>query len=72
MFGKYDTLHRLIPAPMQLVRLAIPRRVYTQSHIEYVLEVFEKLMANRENVGGYKIVKEPEFLRHFTAHFEPI
>ena len=72
MFGKYDTLHHLIPASMELVRLAIPRRVYTQSHIEYVVEVFEKLLANRHNVRGYKIVKEPEFLRHFTAHFEPM
>jgi tryptophanase len=72
MFGKYDTLHHLIPAPMELVRLAIPRRVYTQSHIEYVVEVFEQLMANRENVRGFKITKEPEFLRHFTAEFEPM
>jgi tryptophanase len=52
--------------------LAIPRRVYTQSHIEYVVEVFEKLMANRDAVHGFKITKEPEFLRHFTAEFEPI
>jgi tryptophanase len=72
MFGKYDTLHHLIPASMELVRLAIPRRVYTQSHIEYVVEVFEKLMANRDAVHGFKITKEPEFLRHFTAEFEPI
>jgi tryptophanase len=72
MFGKYDTLHHLIPASMELVRLAIPRRVYTQSHIEYVVEVFEKLMANRDAVHGFKITKEPEFLRHFTAEFEPV
>lgn len=71
MFGKYDALHHLIPAPMELVRLAIPRRVYTQSHIEYVLEVFEKLLASRDTARGYKIVKEPDFLRHFTAQFEP-
>ena len=72
MFGKYDENHELIPAPMELVRLAIPRRVYTQSHIEYVVEVFEKLIANKNNVRGYKITQEPEFLRHFTSHFEPI
>ena len=70
MFGKYDANGKLIPAPMELVRLAIPRRVYTQSHIEYVIEVFEKLIENRKNVRGLKITKEPEFLRHFTAHFE--
>lgn len=70
MFGKYDEDHNLIPAPMELVRLAIPRRVYTQSHIEYVVEVFENMMANRNDVHGMKITKEPEFLRHFTAHFE--
>lgn len=72
MFGKYNAQRQLVPAPMELVRLAIPRRVYTQSHIEYVLEVFEKLMQNRANVKGYTITKEPEFLRHFTAHFAPV
>lgn len=72
MFGKYDALKNLIPAPMELVRLAIPRRVYTQSHIEYVLEVFEKMIVHRTRRKGYKITKEPEFLRHFTSHFEPI
>ena len=70
MFGKYDHHHHLIPHTMELVRLAIPRRVYTQSHIEYVIEVFENVLANRENVKGYKIISEPKFLRHFSAHFE--
>lgn len=71
MFGKYDRKGRLIPASWELVRLAIPRRVYTQSHIEYVLEVFEQLMKGREKVKGYDIVEEPEFLRHFTCKFKP-
>ena len=57
---------------MELVRLAIPRRVYTQSHIEYVAETFEEIMRMRERVKGIRIVKEPKFLRHFTAHFEPL
>lgn len=70
MFGKYDEAGKLIPASMELVRLAIPRRVYTQSHIEYVVEVFEKLMKNRKNVTGIKIIEEPAFLRHFTSKFE--
>jgi tyrosine phenol-lyase len=52
--------------------LAIPRRVYTQSHIEYVIEVFEKIMATRKEVKGYKIIEEPEFLRHFTCKFEQL
>lgn len=72
MFGKYDNDGNLIPAPNELVRLAIPRRVYTQSHIEYVIEVFEKMFEGKENVKGMKIIEEPEFLRHFTAKFEVI
>ena len=72
MFGKYDANNQLIPASMDLVRLAIPRRVYTQSHIEYVIEVFEKLIQNKQQVRGYKITKEAQFLRHFTCHFEPV
>ncbi|MCC7232031.1 MAG: tryptophanase [Bacteroidia bacterium] len=72
MFGKYDADKKLIPAAMDLVRLAIPRRVYTQSHIDYVVEVFEKIIAGKNNTSGYKITWEPEFLRHFTAHFEPV
>ncbi|MBZ0203556.1 MAG: tryptophanase [Ignavibacteria bacterium] len=72
MFGKYDEDGKLIPAPNELVRLAIPRRVYTQSHIEYVIEVFELLLTGKEKVKGLKIVEEPEFLRHFTAKFDKI
>lgn len=70
MFGKYDADGKLIPANMELVRLAIPRRVYTQSHIDYVVEVFERLVNNKGQVKGFRIIKEPKFLRHFTAHFE--
>lgn len=72
MFGKYDENGKLIPAPMDLVRLAIPRRVYTQSHIEFVIEVFETLLKNKDQVRGYRITHEPLFLRHFTCHFEQI
>jgi tryptophanase len=72
MFGKYDSDGKFIAAPMDLVRLAMPRRVYTQSHIEYVAEVFEEIKKRKLASGGYKIVKEPKFLRHFTAEFEPI
>ncbi|HMN04214.1 MAG TPA: tryptophanase [Flavobacteriales bacterium] len=72
MFGTYAEDGSLRPARMELVRLAIPRRVYTQSHIEYVAETFEEIMRTKEQVRGYKIVKEPRFLRHFTAHFEAL
>ncbi len=70
MFGKYDENGKLIPAEMELLRLAIPRRVYTQSHLDYVIETFEMLVKEKENAKGVKITYEPEFLRHFTSHFE--
>lgn len=72
MFGKYDDKNQLIPAAMELVRLAIPRRVYTQSHIEYVIEVFDELIRRKDQAMGYRMVKETPFLRHFTCHLEPI
>lgn len=70
MFGKYDAQGKLIPAAEELVRLAIPRRVYTQSHIDYVIEVFDEVFKNRSKAKGMRITYEPKFLRHFTAHFE--
>ena len=56
-------------APMELVRLAFPRRVYTQSHMDYVIEVFEELLGVCSQLKGYKIISQPPFLRHFTAKF---
>jgi tryptophanase len=70
MFGKYDALGELIPAPMELVRLAIPRRVYTQSHIDYVAEVILEVFEKREELKGLRIIEEAPVLRHFTAKFE--
>lgn len=72
MFGKYDGKGNLIPPPMELVRLAIPRRVYTQSHIDYVIEVIIDVFKNRHKLKGYKIIYEAPMLRHFTARFEKI
>ncbi len=72
MFGKYDKSGKLIPPPMELVRLAIPRRVYTQSHIDYVIEVIIEVFKNKNSMKGYKIIYEAPMLRHFTAKFEPI
>lgn len=59
-----------VPADRELVRLAMPRRVYTQAHVNYILEVFERLWTEREGVRGLRIVRQAPFLRHFTAEFE--
>lgn len=73
MFAKKDKKTGLeIPSKMELVRLAIPRRTYTQSHIDYVIEALGNVWNDKENISGYKIIKEPKALRHFTAHFKPI
>jgi len=72
MFGKYDSNGKTIPAEMELVRLAIPRRVYTQSHIDYVAEVILEMNQHKNDLKGYKIIEEPRFLRHFSAKFLPV
>jgi tyrosine phenol-lyase len=72
MFGKYDSNKKLIPAEMELVRLAIPRRVYTQSHIDYVAEVLLDIKKYKDKLKGFKIIEEPKFLRHFSAKFSPV
>jgi tryptophanase len=72
MFGKYDKSGKLIPPPMELVRLAIPRRVYTQSHIDYVAEIILEVFKNKKSLKGFKVVYEAPMLRHFTARFEEI
>ena len=61
-----------VPAAMELVRLAIPRRTYTQSHIDYVIEVCVEVLKRAPKLGGYKITQEPPALRHFTAEFAPL
>ena len=60
------------PAAMDLVRLAMPRRVYTQSHADYVVETFAEISGVRKSLPGYRIVWEPSALRHFTARFKPL
>jgi tryptophanase len=72
MFGRYDRDKKLIPARMELVRLAIPRRVYTQSHIDYVIEAVLEVYQEREKLRGVRIVEEAALLRHFTAKFEKV
>jgi tryptophanase len=71
MFGR-QTDGSETPAPMDLVRLAIPRRVYTQSHIDYVAEAVIHVAAHSDRLRGYRIVDEAPVLRHFTATFEPL
>ncbi len=73
MFGRHDPITGDdIPARQELVRLAIPRRVYTQSHIDYVVEVILAVWERRTRIGGFRIVRQPPTLRHFTAEFEPL
>lgn len=72
MFGKYDQNGKLIPSMMELVRLAIPRRVYTQSHIDYLIEIITEVYNNRKKLKGYEITYEAPMLRHFTAQFKPL
>jgi tryptophanase len=63
MFGEHAT--------MDLVRLAIPRRVYTQSHVDYVVEVILEVWRRREQIRGLALTHQAPFLRHFTARFQP-
>lgn len=60
------------PAAMELVRLAFPRRTYTQSHADYLIEAFEILQEEIEDLNGFKITKEPKQMRHFTCSFEKL
>jgi len=70
MFGRVDAATgKETPAPRELVRLAFPRRVYTQSHFEYVIEVLDEIWKYRKQIPAHQIVRQAPFLRHFTAHF---
>jgi tryptophanase len=72
MFGRPRADGPDEPAAMELVRLAVPRRTYTQSHIDYVAEVVIDVATNAEHMRGYRMVEQAPWLRHFTARFEPI
>lgn len=71
MFGRHPDGSEH-PAAMDLVRLAIPRRTYTQSHADYIIEAFEELVQCKEQLTGYKIAWEPNLMRHFTCKFEKL
>ena len=60
------------PAAMELVRLAFPRRVYTQSHVDYLGEVILHVNSQRASIRGLRFTHAPAVLRHFTAKFEPV
>lgn len=72
MFGRHDPVtHAESHAPMELVRLAFPRRVYTQSHVDYVAETVEEVFAKRQHIGALRFTYQAPTLRHFTARFAP-
>ncbi len=72
MFGHFDEHGREQPSPLELVRMAFPRRVYTQSHFDYMIEVIDEVWRHRDRIGGHRITFQPTRLRHFTCHLEPI
>ncbi|MEJ0010370.1 MAG: tryptophanase [Alphaproteobacteria bacterium] len=69
MFGRRGRSNKEVAAPRELVRLAFPRRVYTQSHFDYVIEVLQQVHAQRRSIPAYRMTKQAPFLRHFTAHY---
>jgi len=72
MFGKRQPDGSELAAPLELVRLAVPRRTYTQSHIDYVAEVIAEVARRKDRLRGYRIVEQAPWLRHFTARFAPL
>ncbi|MFH1765903.1 MAG: tryptophanase [Gemmatimonadota bacterium] len=73
MFGRVDPeTGDALPAAMELVRLAMPRRVYTQSHVDYMVEAIVAVFRRREGIGGFRFTYQAPALRHFTAQFEPL
>ena len=73
MFALPDPITGEIVYPaLELVRLAIPRRVYTQSHMDYVIDTLRKIAVRCSQIPGYRITYAPDTLRHFTARFEPL
>jgi tryptophanase len=71
MFAQVDGDGVERPSPLELVRLAFPRRVYTQSHFDYIIEVLSDVWLERDRIPGHRITWQPPLLRHFTCHFEP-
>ena len=72
MFARADEQGIEQPSPLELVRLAFPRRVYTQSHFDYTIEVIGEVWRHRDQLTGYRITYQPKQLRHFSCHFEKL
>ena len=72
MFGRRDSSGKWIPADMELVRLAIPRRVYTKSHFDYVIEVMAHIAKNKKDIKGVQVVWAPKALAHFSARLKEV
>lgn len=72
MFGSFDGDGNEMPSPLELVRLAFPRRVYTQSHFDYLIEVIKEVWKNKTRIPGYRITYQTRFLRHFTCRFKAL
>lgn len=72
MFGKHETGGGFHPARLELVRLALPRRVYTQSHVDRILEICAEVARRAEDLCGMEMTYAPPFLPHFTARFRPL
>jgi len=71
MFAEADAeTGKITPAPRELVRMALPRRVYTNSHIDYIADVAQRIFDRKESLPGYKIIRETKFLRHFTCDLD--
>jgi tryptophanase len=73
MFGGRDPeTGKMYYAPRELVRLAVPRRVYTASHLDYVADIIERIASYKKQLKGLKIVREAALLRHFTVEMESL
>ncbi len=73
MFGGIDPeTGKRVHAPRELVRMAVPRRVYSNTHLDYVVSVAEKIVQKKSELPGYRITRESPFLRHFTCEMEPM
>jgi tryptophanase len=73
MFAHPDPItSEMVYPSLELVRLAIPRRVYTQAHLDYVVQVLRDIAQHKDKLSGYRFIYAPKYLRHFTAKFEPI
>lgn len=72
MFGSFDEDGNELASPLELVRLAFPRRVYTQSHFDYLIEVIKEVWKNKHRIPGYRITYQTRFLRHFTCRFKAV